>query len=227
MVKQTSHKHPGKNRVNNPHTFSHTHSYFQEIINFCDFWRHCPYSGSKVPLFLWSRTEEHAEWQPITSCTLEMFDQSHPLDLNWPNEWMWNLERRSKVCATLRVLICIKRRRLGQLSAKIILGRGVHARSLCLFLSFYIFLTSIARMSKFILLTNWDSFLGQTREADEMFKKNSERQNKWMSRNWFANYPKTGIDRLKQFRILRNILKSQLLRSRPRRCAHSDCVGLW
>ena len=113
---------------------------------------------------------------------------------------MWNLERWSKVCATLRVLICIKRRRLGQLSAKIILGRGVHARSLCLFLSFYIFLTSIARMSKFILLTNWDSFLGHTREADEMFKKNSERQNKWMSRNWFANYPKTGIDRLKQFK---------------------------
>ena len=28
----------------------------------------------------WS--EEHAEWQPITSCTLEIFDQSHPLDLN-------------------------------------------------------------------------------------------------------------------------------------------------
>ena len=74
------------------------------------------------------------------------------------------------MCATLRVLICIKRRRLGQLSAKIILERGEHARSLCLFLSFYIFLTSIARMSKFILLT--------TREADEMFKKNSERQNK-------------------------------------------------
>ena len=122
---------------------------------------------------------------------------------------MRNLERRSKVCATLRVLICIKRRRLGQLSAKIILGRGVHARSLCLFLSFYIFLTSIARMSKFILLTNWDSLLGHTREADEMFKKNSERQNKWMSRSWFANYPKTGIDRLKQFRIFRNILKSQ------------------
>ena len=138
-----------------------------------------------------------------------------------------HLERRSKVCATLLVLICIKRRRLGTLSAKIILGRGVHARSLCLFLSFYIFLTSIARMSKFILLTNWDSLLGHTREADEMFKKNSERQNKWMSRNWFANYPKTGIDRLKQFRIFRNILNSQLVRSRPRRCAHSDCVGLW
>ena len=44
------------------------------------------------------------------------------------------------------------------------------------FLSVYIFSPSIARMPKFRLLTKRDPTLGYTREADEMFKKNSEQQ---------------------------------------------------
>ena len=68
------------------------------------------------------------------------------------------------------------------------------------FLSVYIFQPSIVRMQKVRLLTNWDSMLGHTREADEVFK-----QDKWMSCSWFTNPPKTGIDRLKQLRIFRLI----------------------
>ena len=46
-------------------------------------------------------------------------------------------------------------------------------------LSVYIFFSpSIARMPKFRLLTKRDPTLGYTREADEMFKKNSEQQDK-------------------------------------------------
>ena len=41
------------------------------------------------------------------------------------------------------------------------------------FLSVYIFSPSIARMPKFRLLTKRDPTLGYTREADEIFKKNS------------------------------------------------------
>ena len=68
------------------------------------------------------------------------------------------------------------------------------------FLSVYIFQPSIVRMQKVRLLTNWDSMLAHTREADEVFK-----QVKWMNCSWFTNTPKTGIDRLKQFRIFRLI----------------------
>ena len=60
------------------------------------------------------------------------------------------------------------------------------------FLSVYIFQSSIARMLKFRLLTDSDSMLSHTWEADEVFKKNLWQQGKRMSRNWFANSPKTG-----------------------------------
>ena len=73
------------------------------------------------------------------------------------------------------------------------------------FLSVYIFQPSIVRMQKVRLLTDWDSMLGHTKEADEVFKNNSEQQDKWMSCSWFTNPPKTGIDRLNQFRIFRLI----------------------
>ena len=46
------------------------------------------------------------------------------------------------------------------------------------FLFVYIFSPLIARMPKFRLLTKRDPTLGYTREVDEVFKKNSEQQEK-------------------------------------------------
>ena len=57
------------------------------------------------------------------------------------------------------------------------------------FLSVYIFSPSIARMPKFRLLTKRDPTLGYTREADEIFKKNSEQQDKWTLCNLISNSP--------------------------------------
>ena len=57
------------------------------------------------------------------------------------------------------------------------------------FLSVYIFSPSITKMSKFRLLTKRDPTLGYTREADEIFKKNSEQQDKWMLCNLISNSP--------------------------------------
>ena len=55
------------------------------------------------------------------------------------------------------------------------------------FLSVYIF--SLSMMPKFILLTKKDPTLGYTREADEMFKKNSEQQKEWMRRKLISHSP--------------------------------------
>ena len=57
------------------------------------------------------------------------------------------------------------------------------------FLSVYIFSPSITKMPKFRLLTKRDPTLGYTREADEIFKKNSEQQDKWMLCNLISNSP--------------------------------------
>ena len=59
------------------------------------------------------RTEELAEWQPITSCTLGIFHQWHPLDLNQKEfeSKGWNLEKRlkksfKKQCEINREIAC-------------------------------------------------------------------------------------------------------------------------
>ena len=70
------------------------------------------------------------------------------------------------------------------------------------FLSVYIFQPSIARMPKVRLLK---FMLGYIREADEVFKNNSEQQDKWMGSNCFATPPKTSTDKLKQLRLFRLI----------------------
>ena len=57
------------------------------------------------------------------------------------------------------------------------------------FLFVYIFSPLIARMPKFRLLTKRDPTLGYTREVDEVFKKNSEQQEKWMLRNFISHSP--------------------------------------
>ena len=57
------------------------------------------------------------------------------------------------------------------------------------FLFVYIFSPLIARMPKFRLLTKRDPTLGYTREVDEVFKKNSEQQEKWMLRNLISHSP--------------------------------------
>ena len=44
-------------------------------------------------------------------------------------------------------------------------------------------------MPKFILLTKRDPTLGYTREADEMFKRNSEQQKEWMRRKLISHSP--------------------------------------
>ena len=57
------------------------------------------------------------------------------------------------------------------------------------FLFVYIFSPLIARMPKFRLLTKRDPTLGYTREVDEVFKKNTEQQEKWMLRNLISHSP--------------------------------------
>ena len=57
------------------------------------------------------------------------------------------------------------------------------------FLFVYIFSPLIARMPKFRLLTKRDPTLGYTSEVDEVFKKNTEQQEKWMLRNLISHSP--------------------------------------
>ena len=72
-------------------------------------------------------------------------------------------------------------------------------------------------MPKFILLTKRDPTLGYTREADEMFKKNSEQQKEWMRRKLISHSPEevnlNNLDLLDK--CLKKFLKNQSLRSRP------------